>query len=177
MLIQLENLEKKKFFFSEIGFLFSSTACKLLFICFFLWQGPLLGCQTIEKGLFRCETYVSFNIRLYKTALYILFRVKTFANFLIGHLVKTYSEIWMLSMKALVDFTLCTCNTSPSGNRILIKANRYFRLSFISSFSLMALVLSMPSRSANSDLKFEKKKKSLLFFFHIVCYLMFSWVY
>ena len=130
----------------------------------FLWQGPLLGCQTIEKGLFRCETYVSFNVRLYKTALYILFRVKTFANFWIGHLVKTYSEIWTMSMKALGNFTLCTCNTSPSGNRILIKANRYFRLSFISSFSLMALVLSMLSRSANSDLKFEKKK-NLLFFF------------
>ena len=163
------------FFWDWLPFFFHGMQA-FVHLLFFLWQGPLLGCQTIEKGLFRCETYVSFNIRLYKTALYILFRVKTFANFLIGHLVKTYSEIWMLSMKALVNFTLCTCNTSPSGNRILIKANRYFRLSFISSFSLMALVLSMPSRSANSDLKFEKKR-ILLFFFHMLCCLMFSWVY
>ena len=52
-----------------------------------------------------------------------------------------------------------TWRTSPSGKRTLMRQNRYFLLSFISSLSLMALVRSIVSRSANSDLKRREQKK------------------
>ena len=51
-----------------------------------------------------------------------------------------------------------TWRTSPSGKRTLMRQNRYFLLSFISSLSLMALVRSIVSRSANSDLKRREQK-------------------
>ena len=47
---------------------------------------------------------------------------------------------------------LHTWSTKPSGNRILMRQNRYFLLSFISARSRIALVRSMVSPSARSDL-------------------------
>ena len=51
------------------------------------------------------------------------------------------------------SLSLLTCKTNPSGNRILIKVYRYFRFSLCSSFSRMAFVRSIPSRSAISVLR------------------------
>ena len=59
-----------------------------------------------------------------------------------------------------------TWRTSPSGKRTLMRQNRYFLLSFISSLSLMALVRSIVSRSANSDLKRREQKIGINFRMH-----------
>ena len=80
--------------------------------------------------------------------------IRTYAEII---LLVFFSPTYMYSQKENLTTehslkALHTWSTKPSGNRILMRQNRYFLLSFISARSRIALVRSMVSPSARSDL-------------------------